>query len=812
MKKSYSPLGKTVQDPSQNWLRHLINFYNSGKLQEALQLTREEIKKFPNSAILYNIRGSIFQQLDQHEASIESYRHALKIKPNYAEAYYNMANAFKLNNQLSEALEAYDTVVKLEPDNAQAYYNIANTYRDRKQLEKSLTAYNRAIELNPKYAQAYHNMGVTLSDLGRYDTAIVSLRKALKIQPNYAQAYYNLGITLQSNGMLNEAKETLKKALVLRPDYVQAYNNFGVICYELGDLDEAIDAYLAAIKHHKNFGEAHFNLGVVLYEKGHLNEAISSFVKALQILPNFEPAYRSIGHALEGIQFNKPQPDIQKILLSLLEKKSVVRPINISKAVISLLKLEPKLKRYLDLNLVISEHNISTFVKNLSEIPLLLQLMKVCPIPDLDIELLLRKARAQLLISLSSVKPSEAILKFQGALALQCFINEFLYEQTDEETDALSRLEENVKRALQCNQKPDSRQILCLASYKSLHEYAWAEHLSSDEHTKEVIRSQIKEPKLEIEMQSRIPQLTNITDYVSSKVKEQYEENPYPRWISLSLPQKGKSIVEIAKLSKLQVLAQPLLKATTPNILVAGCGTGQHAISTACRFGNSKVTAIDLSLSSLSYAKRKTDELNIKNVEYIQADILDVHKLCKKFDIIESVGVLHHMKNPYTGWKGLVDCLNPGGLMLIGLYSAKSRVNHTIIRREIHEKGLKYSKSEVQKYRAKIIQSKSLQHKNITSRVDFYNLSNIRDLLFHVQEHQFTIPQISNYLSKLGLSFCGFELQKVIPHFMKRYPNTEYLYDLDKWHKYELANPYTFIGMYQFWCQKSIARGDMSIY
>ncbi|MDC3128153.1 tetratricopeptide repeat protein [Paracoccaceae bacterium] len=802
MKQSYSPLGSTVRDPPQNWLRHLIDLYNSGKFREALQLTEKGIKKFPNSALLHNIRGSLFQQLDQHEVSIESYRQALKISPDYAEAYYNMANAFKLNNQLSEALETYDIVVKLEPANAQAHYNIANTYRDKKQLEKSLTAYNRAIELNPKYAQAYHNMGVTLSDLGRYDAAIICLKKALKIQPNYAQAYYNLGITLQSNGMLNEAKDAVKKALVVRPDFVQAYNNFGVICHELGELDEAINAYLTAIKHNKNFGEAHYNLGVVFYDKGQLNEAISSFVKALQILPNFKPAYRSIGHALEGIEFNKPQPAIQKILLSLLEQKSLVRPANISKAAISLLKLEPKLKRSLDLNLVISEHTISTIVKNLSEIPLLLQLMKVCPIPDLDIELLLRKVRAQLLISLSSVKPSEAILKFQGALALQCFINEFLYEQTDEEIDALFRLEENVKKALKCNPKPNSRQILCLASYKPLHECTWAKYLSSDEYTKDVIRYQIKEPKLEIEIKSRIPKLTKITDYVSSKVKEQYEENPYPRWVSLSLPQKGKSVVEIAKLSKLKVFSQPLLKATNPNILIAGCGTGQHAISTACRFVNSKVTAIDLSLSSLSYAKRKTDELNIKNIEYIQADILDVHKLCKKFDIIESVGVLHHMQNPYIGWKGLVDCLNPGGLMLIGLYSAAARVNHSTIRREIHELGLKYSKSGVQKYRASIIQSKSSHHKNIASRVDFYNLSNIRDLLFHFHEHYFTIPQISNWLSKLGLSFSGFETQKVIPHFMKSYPNIENLYDLDKWHKYEVANPYSFIGMYQFWCQK----------
>ena len=49
------------------------------------------------------------------------------------------------------------------------------------------------------------------------------------------------------------------------------------------------------------------------------------------------------------------------------------------------------------------------------------------------------------------------------------------------------------------------------------------------------------------------------------------------------------------------VFVQPYSK-EKPNILVAGCGTGQHSIGTAARFKSSKVLAIDLSLSSLSYA------------------------------------------------------------------------------------------------------------------------------------------------------------------------------------------------------------------
>ena len=73
--------------------------------------------------------------------------------------------------------------------------------------------------------------------------------------------------------------------------------------------------------------------------------------------------------------------------------------------------------------------------------------------------------------------------------------------------------------------------------------------------------------------------------------------------------------------------------------------------------------AVDLSLASLAYAQRKSNELSFTNIDYLQADILHLHQMGKEFDIIESAGVLHHMDEPMAGWRVLVDLLKPGGLM-----------------------------------------------------------------------------------------------------------------------------------------------------
>ena len=81
-----------------------------------------------------------------------------------------------------------------------------------------------------------------------------------------------------------------------------------------------------------------------------------------------------------------------------------------------------------------------------------------------------------------------------------------------------------------------------------------------------------------------------------------------------------------------------------------------------------------------------------------------------------------------------------------------------------------------------------------------------QDLLFHIQEHRFTIPQISKALNELGLAFAGFEFnytKKTIDTFKKAYPKEGAIYDLDNWYEYEISNPLLFARMYQFWAQKS---------
>ena len=162
------------------------------------------------------------------------------------------------------------------------------------------------------------------------------------------------------------------------------------------------------------------------------------------------------------------------------------------------------------------------------------------------------------------------------------------------------------------------------------------------------------------------------------------------------------------------------------------------------------------------------------------------------------------MDTPMTGWQVLTDCLESGGLMHIGLYSELAKQHIVKMREEINQSIVESGHDAMKSFRIDVINSDQAHHKRILSSYDFYSLSTLRDLLFHVQEHRFTIPQIKDCLYELGLNFCGFESDKIVRDFKLTNTGAGDLYDLDKWDLYEKDNPQSFIGMYQFWCQKVI--------
>ena len=145
--------------------------------------------------------------------------------------------------------------------------------------------------------------------------------------------------------------------------------------------------------------------------------------------------------------------------------------------------------------------------------------------------------------------------------------------------------------------------------------------------------------------------------------------------------------------------------------------------------------------------------------------------------------------------------------MNIGLYSETARQDIICARSLITEKGYTASPEDIRRCRQDIIAMAGDGDPKMAAICDirnFFSLSECRDLLFHVQEHRFTLPRVEEALKDLKLMFLGFELrdQRALRKFRKSHPSRSALTSLSLWHKFELKNPNTFRGMYQFWCKK----------
>ncbi|MDG2450043.1 MAG: tetratricopeptide repeat protein, partial [Saprospiraceae bacterium] len=429
--------------------------------------------------------------------------------------------------------------------------------------------YTSILQAQPKHPDANHNMGVLAVGVGKVEEALPFFKTALEANSSIAQywlSYIDALIKLdriaaaksvfdqaKSNGAKGNGFDELEKRIETsrskssnNQEPCQEQQQSLVNLYRQGKHQEVLTHALQLLKQFPASFNLYNIIGASNQGLGKPGESIEAYKKALSIKPDYAEAYKNIGMVLQGIIFSKPNRDFQKTIVSLLDKKTFVRPRAIAIAAISLLKFEPSLQKHLQLvdNDIIENH--VDVISDLNKIPLLLKLMSVCPLADLELEKLFKKLRYSVLSNISSLKEAPPkLLGFQSALELQCFTNEYVYNYSEEEEKILQALEKIVKKTLKNNEQPSPQIILVLASYKALNQYDWCNLLVVTDDIQEVFSRQVEEPNEEEKLKQDLPILKEITDGISSKVRAQYEESPYPRWVNLGLTIKPMSISKV---------------------------------------------------------------------------------------------------------------------------------------------------------------------------------------------------------------------------------------------------------------------------
>jgi ubiquinone/menaquinone biosynthesis C-methylase UbiE len=573
---------------------------------------------------------------------------------------------------------------------------------------------------------------------------------------------------LHQQGQTGQAKEICRQILARDPAHVQSLNLLGLLAQGFGDHRAAVKMLARALAEDELNAACHYNIGNSYQALGRRNAAIEHFKKAL-----------ALGMDERAATFIMQSP----VIASCVARIGNRWPQPVSKAEL----FGPK--------------GVSLIANDL----FLRCAMEATTLESVELELLLGYSRAYLLRlaggeGADASEIDEDTVAFACALAQQCFINEYVYVQTGDETELSITLRDRLRQDLTSGAAITPVTLAVVGAYFPLDTMPMAQALLQ-RHWPAVLdgllQLQVREPLEERHDRAAIPALTPVKDGLSLQVMRQYEENPYPRWTINPLTAfsvdraQGKTIPTEEQQAELE-------------ILIAGCGTGKHAVQVAQIYPNASLLAVDISQTSLAYAQRKTRELGLRNIKYAQADILELGTTGRTFDRIEAVGVLHHLAEPKIGWRVLISLLRPGGKMRIGLYSEAARRVIVEARAHIAARGYRATDEEMRTCRQDIIREAQRWRTLIGAR-DFYNMSGCRDLLFNVMEHHFTIPEIAAFLRENDLSFLGFELfedRSVIGRFQQQFRGPDALTSLDQWDAFEADHPETFWGMYVFILRK----------
>jgi tetratricopeptide (TPR) repeat protein/SAM-dependent methyltransferase len=740
-----------------------LRLHQNGRLEAAEHSYRQVLARDPRHADCLHLLGVLAHQVGRNDAAAELIGKALAVNDRVPEFHYNIGLAYGALGQFEKAAAHNRRVIALKPDHVEAHLNLGNALKAQGRQDEALASYERAGAIRSTPEGCY-NIANVLSELGRYDEAIAQYRSALTLRPDYAEAYNNLGLALSARGALTEAASSFQRALTLKPGLLDAAGVAAVLI-GLGDLDNALKTTKR------------------LHDAGETPETRALFYFCL--------LDRRVGLFA--------QPYRRELIRALSEPWGNVRPLSFVTA--RLLKTDPAVGPIVER----AKHGpiTSDEIAALARDELLRTALESTQIGDAGLERLLTGLRRALLDKPEDLDGDR--LALTCALARQCFSNEYVFAHSPEETAQASALRDSVAAALIAGRTIEAGTLAILACYAPLHTLPNADGLLAGEWpapVRAVLTQQIAEPREEARLREAIPRLTSIQDAVSVAVREQYEQSPYPRWGKTAPLSKAKPFAAHLARTVPLALFTPLRKLRL-DYLIAGCGTGHQVATVLQTMSDVAVTAVDLSLASLAYAKRMTDALGLP-VSYGQADILELGEFGRTFDVVDAGGVLHHMADPLGGWRTLISLLRPNGLMRIALYSRLARREIAVAQHFVAERGFPANADGIRAARQAILAlPEEAPERRVALLLDFFTLSECRDALFHVQEHTFDLGQIAAFLGDNGLAFLGFDAAPDLTHrYTRRFPQDAARTSLENWAILEQENPDIFIGMYQFWVQK----------
>jgi SAM-dependent methyltransferase len=230
-----------------------------------------------------------------------------------------------------------------------------------------------------------------------------------------------------------------------------------------------------------------------------------------------------------------------------------------------------------------------------------------------------------------------------------------------------------------------------------------------------------------------IPNLRLDSDDRTEIVRQFYDRAPFPGYPPRDSLSAFRARAERSRLP--QLLDRAI--AADARIAEIGCGTGQMALYLGR--GDRVIIAADLSRAALTLGARAAHRHGISHVTLVETDLHRPGLKSAAFDIVYSSGVLHHTTNPRRAFAEVAQPARPGGIVVVGLYSAFARIPLRL-RRTV---------ARLTRFRIVPFDPVLRERRDEPARRDAW----LRDQYQHPEEHCHTVAEMKRWCSENGIEY-----------------------------------------------------------